>query len=89
MLVTAGGMRVDYIITRDGQAQTGLIGGNAIYSAVGAALWTNNVNIWSRIGDNYPRKWLAGLQEYGIGLKGLIRILVISTIERSMPIRRM
>ena len=74
MLVTSGGMRVDYIITREGQAQLGLIGGNAIFSAVGAAIWTNDVNIWSRVGDNYPRDWLANLQEYGIGLDGLIRV---------------
>ncbi len=42
-IVTTGGLRTDYLITRDGQAHSGLPGGNALYAAAGAAMWTDDV----------------------------------------------
>jgi len=72
--VTGGGMRVDYIITHEGEAHTGLVGGNALYAAVGAAVWHKEVNLWARVGRNYPQGWLKRLGEVGIGIEGLIRV---------------
>lgn len=75
MIVVGGGMRVDYLITHQGQAHTGLIGGNAVYGAVGAALWDKDVSLWGRIGENYPHTWLNSLSAFGIGLEGLKKIV--------------
>ncbi|MCB9418249.1 MAG: carbohydrate kinase family protein [Ardenticatenaceae bacterium] len=72
--VTGGGLRVDYLITHDGQAHTGLIGGNALYAAVGAALWSDEVGLWARMGENYPEEWLAQLRPFPLHTAGLIRI---------------
>ncbi len=74
MLITAGGMRIDYLISKDGQSHPGLAGGNALYSAVGASLWIENVGIWARIGKNFPVGWLSELNEKGISLRGIVRI---------------
>ena len=73
-IVTAGGTRMDYLISRDGRAMNGVIGGNALYSAVGAALWSDSVGAWSRIGQNYPRKWFENLREAGIDTNGIVTI---------------
>jgi sugar/nucleoside kinase (ribokinase family) len=70
-------MRIDYIITHDGRVHTGLLGGNALYSAVGAALWANQgdnqVGLWAKIGENFPREWLAQLADFNLETTGLIR----------------
>ncbi|HEX6387061.1 MAG TPA: carbohydrate kinase family protein [Anaerolineae bacterium] len=72
--VTAGGLRIDYLITHDGRVHTGLVGGNALYAAVGAAIWDDNVGLWARVGQNYPRAWLAELRQHGIETDGLVRV---------------
>ncbi len=72
--VVGGGLRVDYLITHDGQAHTGLIGGNALYAAVGAALWADEVGLWARLGENYPEDWLEQLRPFPISTNGLIHI---------------
>ncbi len=69
--ITGGGIRVDYLITRDGKAHNHKIGGNAIYAAAGAAIWSDSVSVWGRIGNNYPRKWIAKLEDFAISGSGL------------------
>ncbi len=77
-IITAGGMRIDYLITKEGQAYLGLVGGNALYSAVGAALWRKQINgrvgLWARIGQNYSQDWLEKLERLSLVTAGLIRI---------------
>jgi ribokinase len=73
-IVTAGGMRTDYIITRDGRAITGVAGGNALYSAVGAAFWSDDTALWARIGDNYPRERLEEIAAFGLDVSGLVPV---------------
>jgi ribokinase len=73
--VTAGGMRLDFLITHDGKAQVGLVGGNALYAAVGAAVWAaGEVRLWARIGANYPQSWLQELQGTSITTEEVIRL---------------
>jgi len=71
---TAGGLRVDYLITADQQAHLREMGGNAIYSAVGARIWASQVGILSRVGENYPQEWLDRLQRAGIDTGGVVRV---------------
>ena len=72
--VTAGGLRIDYLITRDGEAYEGLPGSNALYAATGAAFWASGVALWARYGRNYPRQWLADLGQLGLDTQGLTGI---------------
>jgi sugar/nucleoside kinase (ribokinase family) len=74
MVVVGGGMRVDYLITHEGKAHSGLIGGNAVYAAVGAALWHDDIALWGRVGQNYPHAWLTNLAQFGIQLDGIKEI---------------
>jgi sugar/nucleoside kinase (ribokinase family) len=68
---TAGGLRIDYLITSQGQVRLREMGGNAIYSAVGAKIWSAQVAILSRVGANYPRQWLGRLEQAGIHTEGV------------------
>jgi sugar/nucleoside kinase (ribokinase family) len=64
-----GGLRKDYCITPDQRIISGTLGGNAVYSAVGARVWTDSVAILSRIGSDYPKDWLDQLQKAGIATR--------------------
>ncbi len=71
-VVIGGGLRLDYIISRDNQAHVGLLGGNAVYGAVGASIWDDEVGIWAKAGRNYPRQKIRQLEQAGFHCDGLI-----------------
>jgi len=66
-----GGLRTDYCITHDGQVLLGVMGGNAIYAATGAMVWSSSVGIISRVGSNYPEEWLETYKKAGIDISGI------------------
>jgi sugar/nucleoside kinase (ribokinase family) len=66
-----GGLRTDYCITPDGQARLGVMGGNGVYAATGAKIWSSSVGIISRVGSNYPKEWLTSLKNAGIHIEGI------------------
>lgn len=61
-----GGIREDYCITHDGRVISGVLGGNAIYAAVGARLWGDTISIVSRVGSNFQPDWLSQMELKGI-----------------------
>ena len=70
-----GGLRDDYSITPDGQAHLHQLGGNALYSAVGARLWAPpaaRVGIVARVGANFPAEWLTEITRNGIDVGGVV-----------------
>lgn len=69
-----GGLRSDYCITHDGRVFAGMLGGNALYAAVGARIWGASVGLISRVGCDYPLAWLDLLRERGFHLDG-VRVL--------------
>jgi sugar/nucleoside kinase (ribokinase family) len=66
-----GGMREDYFITASGEVRVREIGGNALYAAVGARLWSPRVGVVSRVGENYPGEWLDVVRARGIDAGGI------------------
>ena len=67
-----GGLREDYCITHDGQARSGVLGGNAVYAATGAALWSDSVGLLGRVGSNYPSDWLDEIASSGLDTSGVM-----------------
>jgi ribokinase len=63
-----GGLRIDYVISPDGRAASGVFGGNAAYAAAGARLWTSpgQLGIIAKSGTTFPRRWLEELESHGI-----------------------
>ncbi len=66
-----GGLREDYYITHDGEVHLREIGGNALYAAVGAAVWSGAIGLVSRVGENYPHEWLGGIRAQGFDTSGV------------------
>jgi hypothetical protein len=66
-----GGLRQDYCITHDGRVFAGMLGGNALYAAVGARVWGASVALVSRVGSDYPAAWLKRLRDEGFNLDGV------------------
>jgi ribokinase len=64
-------MRVDYLITPDGQARLREMGGNALYAAVGARVWSGQVGLLARVGENYPAGWMEALKQHGLDVTGI------------------
>jgi sugar/nucleoside kinase (ribokinase family) len=69
--ISVGGLREDYFITAAGEVHLQKIGGNALFSAVGARIWTDRVGLLSRVGSNYPRNWLEQLGQRGFNTEGV------------------
>jgi ribokinase len=69
--LTAGGLRIDYLITADQRVHMREMGGNAIFAAVGARIWGADVGVVSRVGENYPSEWLERLAAAGLGIEGV------------------
>lgn len=74
--VMCGGLREDYLITAAGQAINGAMGGNALYAAAGARVWSTAVGVVARVGNNYPADWLKAIQQAEIDTQG-VKILDI------------
>lgn len=66
-----GGLREDYFITHRGEVYLGVLGGNAVYAAAGARLWSPYVGIVSRIGSNFPAGWIDNVRDAGISTNGI------------------
>ncbi len=69
--ICCGGLRIDFIITSDGQARLREMGGNALYAAGGARLWDDEVGILARVGENYPPGWIEQLAAQGLDVRGI------------------
>jgi ribokinase len=69
-----GGLRQDYCITHEGRVFAGMLGGNAVYAAVGARLWSDSVGLVGRVGSNYPTAWIDDLRRRGLNLDGVRRL---------------
>jgi ribokinase len=70
-VICCGGLRVDYLITSEGQAHLREMGGNALYAAVGARVWGAQVGLLARVGENYPAGWLDTLRHHGLDVTGI------------------
>ncbi len=73
--IVIGGLREDYFITPDGEVHLREIGGNALYAAVGAMLWSRtrqqSVGLIARVGENYPAEWISIFNERGFDTRGI------------------
>ena len=66
-ITTIGNLAIDDIILYDEQKMyLESVGGNAIYSAIGAVVWGNEPIIQARKGNNFPELSLELLGKYGI-----------------------
>jgi sugar/nucleoside kinase (ribokinase family) len=72
--VIAGQLRRDYLLPPEGRPLLDVPGGNLLYAATGARIWSDSIGLLSRIGEDYPQEWLKQFAERGFDTQG-IRIL--------------
>lgn len=73
-IFVCGGLRIDYVISAEGEARLNQIGGNAVYAACGARMWTDQVQLLAKAGENYPQVWLDELARHGILSTYVVRV---------------
>lgn len=68
-----GQLSREFLVTAQGKMHLDRPGGNLLYAGGGISIWQNDeaVGFVSRVGENYPRKWLQIFQEYGFNTEGV------------------
>jgi sugar/nucleoside kinase (ribokinase family) len=64
-----GNLTIDDVVRSDGSVAMGMCGGNAIYAAIGARVWSDRVGLSARVGPDYPATHLETLERAGIALQ--------------------
>lgn len=72
--VIAGQLRREYLLPPEGRPMLDVPGGNLLYSAAGARIWSEGIGLLARVGEDYPQAWLKQFTQRGFDTKG-IRIL--------------
>lgn len=70
-LVVAGNLSLDDVSLPDGSRQKNVIGGDALYGALGARLWCPGVGMLSRRAGDFSPESLQRCREAGIDLAGV------------------
>lgn len=71
-LLVFGNLTVDDTVMPNGRTAMGTLGGNAVYAAVGAHLWTDDIAMVARLGRGYPEVQLDRLAAAGLSTDGLV-----------------
>lgn len=70
-LVTMGWLTIDDIVLPNGTYQRDIVGGGALYSAIGAHIWNDRVGIHSVIGRPYREDVCNAIERYGLAAAGI------------------
>jgi ribokinase len=66
-LVCLGNVTIDDVVLYDGSVSMGAFGGDAVFAAMAAALWSPDVRFVAPIGNDYPPENIQALKERGWG----------------------
>lgn len=74
MYCTIGGFTLDDTILPTGEVRWAAPGGNALYSALGARFWADDVSIVALVGEDYPEEYLDRLLDAGLDISCVARV---------------
>ncbi|MEO8545282.1 MAG: carbohydrate kinase family protein [Burkholderiaceae bacterium] len=74
LLVCAGSLTLDNVLTAEGYQLPQSYGGNVLYSALGAHIWHDHVGLVSRAGTDFPAACLEMLAARGLRTEGIRRL---------------
>lgn len=69
-----GGLTLDDVVSSNGTIVRAAPGGNALYSALGARLWSGDVTLLTFAGEDYPEAYLERLTDHGIDVSWIARL---------------
>ena len=67
-----GHLTIDDTVMPDGRTALGMAGGNALYSAIGAHAWTDDLALVARCGKGYPPELIRELAASGYEVEGFV-----------------
>ncbi|HEY7122556.1 MAG TPA: carbohydrate kinase family protein [Ktedonobacterales bacterium] len=67
-----GHLTIDDTVMPDGRTVMGTVGGNALYSAIGAHAWTDDLALAARCGKGYPPELIQELAASGYEVEGFV-----------------
>lgn len=70
-LVIFGSLTIDNVVRADGEVMPQYFGGNALYAALGARIWSESVGMVSLYGDGYPMAFFDLMARLGIDTAGV------------------
>jgi sugar/nucleoside kinase (ribokinase family) len=70
-IVTVGWLTMDDIVLPDGSYERQVLGGGALYSAVGAQIWNDRVGLHSVTGQNFADRVRTRIAERGLATEGI------------------
>ncbi len=69
-----GEIREEYCIDSSGRVYLGALGGNAVYAAVGARIWSSLVALVGRVGNNFPPDLIKELSQHEFDIHGIRKL---------------
>jgi ribokinase len=73
-VVVVGNLTIDDVVLPDGTVRMASVGGNSLYTALGARLWQPRVGIVTRRGEDFPGDLASELGALGIAADGIVAI---------------
>lgn len=73
-VIVVGNLTIDDVVLPDGTVRMESIGGNTLYSALGARLWQPEVGIVTRRGEDFPHNLTQVFTPLGIATDGVVNI---------------
>lgn len=70
-LVCFGNVTIDDVVLYDGAVRMACFGGDTIYAALAARMWSGSVEMVAPVGSDYPQSHITRLREAGFDLSGL------------------
>lgn len=82
--IFAGQLNRQYVVMPSGEVLLDQPGGNALYAAIGTAVWEPDPppGLVARVGEDYPQDWLDEFERRGLDMRG-VRVLPEAVDVRS------
>ncbi|MFL5667215.1 MAG: carbohydrate kinase family protein, partial [Ktedonobacteraceae bacterium] len=73
-VIVVGNLTIDDVVLPDGTTQMSSVGGNSLYTSLGARLWQPRVGLVTRRGEDFPRELISMLHSLGVATEGIVDI---------------
>src|SRR5438270_10883398 len=79
-VIVVGNLTIDDVVLPDGTTQMSSVGGNSLYTSLGARLWQPRVGLVTRRGEDFQRVLISMLRCLGVATEG-IGVITCATVR--------
>src|SRR6266566_3725609 len=73
-VIVVGNLTIDDVVLPDGTTRMSSVGGNSLYTLLGARLWQSQVGVVTRRGEDFPRDLSEMLNSLVVAMDGIVDI---------------